>query len=85
MKATEATVYLIPRIVTVLMGVGSVAATYWAGAVLFAPAVGVIAALILCIAPLHVQHSHFATVDVPSTLFVALALGYTGLVMKRGS
>ncbi len=44
-----------------------------------------LAALILCIAPLHVQHSHFATVDVPSTLFVALCLGFAGSVLCRGS
>lgn len=48
-------------------------------------AIGLLAATILCIAPLHVQHSHFATVDVPSTLFVALCLGFAGQVLTRGS
>lgn len=46
--------------------------------------IGILAALILCIAPLHVQHSHFATVDVPATLFVAACLGFAGLVLQRG-
>lgn len=46
---------------------------------------GLLAALILAIAPLHVQHSHFATVDVPSTVFIAACLGFAGLVLKRGS
>ena len=35
---------------------------------------GIIAALLLAIMPLHVLHSHFATLDVPGTLFVALTL-----------
>ena len=45
---------------------------------------GILAALVLCVAPLHVQHSHFATVDVPATLFVAVCLGFAGLVLQRG-
>ena len=80
-----ANVYLTARVVTVLMGLGAVGATYWAGRVMFGSAVGLLAALVLAIAPLHVQHSHFATVDVPSTLFVALCLGFSGLILKRGS
>lgn len=82
--ASLGNVYLIARIVTVAMGVGAVAATCWAGRVMFGWAVGLGAALLLAVAPLHVQHSHFATVDVPSTLFVALALGFAGLVARRG-
>jgi len=77
-------VYLAARAVTAIIGVGAVAATYWAGREMFGKTVGLYAALILAIAPLHVQHSHFATVDVPSTLFIALCLGYSALIYKRG-
>lgn len=100
--------YLCARVVTAAMGVGAVAAVYWAGGSLWrasddrpghvvldagspghvvpnAQAIGLLAAQVLCIAPLHVQHSHFATVDVPSTLFVALCLGFAGKVLSRGS
>jgi 4-amino-4-deoxy-L-arabinose transferase-like glycosyltransferase len=80
-----ASVYFAARVVTVLMGIGAVAVTWWAGRVLFRREVGLVAALILGIAPLHAQHSHFATVDVPSTFFVAATLGLAGLVMVRGS
>ena len=82
---STANVYLAARVVTVLMSVGAVGATYWAGRVLFGNAAGLLAALIIAIAPLHVQHSHFATVDVPSTLFVALCLGFSSLILKHGS
>jgi 4-amino-4-deoxy-L-arabinose transferase-like glycosyltransferase len=85
--------YLCARVVTALMGVGAVAVTYWAASChserseesASPPMAGLLAAFILCIAPLHVQHSHFATVDVPSTLFVAACLGFAGLVLNRGS
>lgn len=90
--------YLCARVVTAVIGVAAVAVAYWAGKSLYgdrpghvvpdvpdAQAIGLVATLILCIAPLHVQHSHFATVDVPSTLFVAACLGFAGLVLTRGS
>ncbi|MCE5322759.1 glycosyltransferase family 39 protein [bacterium] len=76
--------YLAARTVTVIIAICAVVATYWAGREFFGKAQGLIAALILAVAPLHVQHSHFATVDVPSTLFIALALGYAALVYRRG-
>ncbi len=80
----NANIYLFARVVAVLMGTAAAGVTYWAGRKLFGPVVGLLAALAMCMAPLHVQHSHFATVDVPSTLFVAAALGFAGLVLKRG-
>src|SRR5439155_15339527 len=40
----------------------------------FGRAAGLLAGLALALAPLHVQHSHFMTVDVPATLWVAVAL-----------
>lgn len=83
--STGAQIYLAARIATVVMAVGAVGLTLWAGRILFDCSTGIIAALMLAIAPLHVQHSHFATVDVPSTLFIAAALGYSALVLRRGT
>ncbi len=77
--------YLAARSVAALMGTAAVAATYWAGKRLFGGWAGVVAALVVCVAPLHVQQAHFATVDVPSTLFVATALGYAGMILVRGA
>ena len=77
--------YLCLRIVSALMGTGAVAGVYWAGKKLFGVVPGLIAAVILCVAPLHVQHSHFATVDVSATLFVALAIGFAAKAMKSGA
>lgn len=85
LKPTDTDIYLIARVISALMGVGAVAAVYWAGKTLFDSQVGLISSLILCILPIHVQHSHYATVDVASTLLIAIALGFAGLIIKRGS
>ncbi len=69
-----AKMYLIGRTLTVGMGVGTVWATFAAGARLWGNRAGLVAALLLAITPLHVQHSHFLTVDVPATLWVMLSL-----------
>lgn len=79
-----ADIYLAARIITVLMALGAVGATYWAGREMFGRKAGLLSALIIAIAPIHLQHSHFATVDVPSTLFVALCLGYSAKIIKSG-
>lgn len=67
-------ILLIARTMTVLMGVGTVWATFALGRRLWGPATGLLAAGALALMPLHAQHSHFATVDVPATLWVTLAL-----------
>lgn len=77
--------YLCARIVAAAMGIAAVWVVYWSAKRLWGTAEALLAALVLCIAPLHVQHSHFSTVDVPSTVFVAACLGYAGLVLTRGS
>jgi hypothetical protein len=42
-----------------------------------APALAILAGGLMALAPGHVQHSHFATVDVASTFFIALSLWLT--------
>lgn len=74
MDATLTNAYLTARSVTVLLGVLTVPIVYFAGARLYNRAVGLVAALIFAVIPLHVMHSHFATVDVPATFWVSLAL-----------
>lgn len=65
---------LVCRLVTAAMGVVTVALCWAAGRRLAGPAGGAVAALFVAVAPLHVQHSQFVTVDVPSALWVAAAL-----------
>jgi 4-amino-4-deoxy-L-arabinose transferase-like glycosyltransferase len=66
--------YLAARLLTVVMGVGTVWAVYALGKRLWSAPIGLLAAAILAVTPLHVQHSHFATVDVGATLWQMLSL-----------
>ena len=69
-----AKMYLIGRCLTVGMGVGTVWAVYAIGRRLWGRRAGLLAALTLAITPLHAQHSHFLTVDVPATFWAMLSL-----------
>ncbi len=69
-----AKMYLVGRWLTVGMGVGTVWATYALGKRLWGRRAGLLAALVLALMPLHAQHSHFLTVDVPGTLWATLSL-----------
>ncbi|MBV9850898.1 MAG: glycosyltransferase family 39 protein, partial [Armatimonadetes bacterium] len=69
-----AQLYLVGRGLTVAMGVGTVWATYALGARLWGRRAGVLAAVVLAVMPLHVQHSHWLTVDVPATFWGTLSL-----------
>ena len=69
-----AKMYLVGRWLTVGMGVGTVWAVYAIGRRLWGRRAGLLAALMLAIMPLHAQHSHFLTVDVPATFWAMLSL-----------
>ena len=72
------------RIVTVLCAVATVIVVFLAGKRLFGLWGGVAAGASLAVAPLHVLHSHYATVDVPLALFVALCIYLSiGLTQRR--
>ena len=69
-----AKMYLVGRYLTVGMGVGTVLAVYSIGGRLWGRRAGLLAALTLAVMPLHAQHSHFLTVDVPATFWAMLSL-----------
>jgi hypothetical protein len=69
-----AKMYLVGRCLTVGMGVGTVFAVCCIGERLWGRRAGLLAALALAVMPLHAQHSHFLTVDVPATFWSVLSL-----------
>ena len=69
-----AKMYLVGRGLTVGMGIGTVFAVYRIGERLWGRRAGLLAALTLAVMPLHAQHSHFLTVDVPATFWAMLSL-----------
>jgi hypothetical protein len=62
---------LAARLVSAVLGAATCFFLYGTGRLLFGRAAGLIAAALYALAPLAVQHGHFATVDVPATFFVA--------------
>jgi len=68
------TLYTLCRVTVVLFGVGSLWVIYRLGERLHDYRTGLIAAFLLCLSPLHVINSHFATTDVPLTFFIMLTL-----------
>jgi 4-amino-4-deoxy-L-arabinose transferase-like glycosyltransferase len=81
----SATALLAARLVTALLGVGTCAFLFGAGRRLYGAAAGIAAALFYAVAPLAVQHGHFATVDVPATFFVAGSIFFAARHLQPSS
>jgi len=75
-----AKVYMSGRVVTVTLGILTVYLMYALGRRMHGRLVGLLAAAFMAIAPIHVMHSRFMTVDVPATFFVALSLLYAARI-----
>ena len=66
--------YLAPRIVVIVLAVGSVAAAWWLGSRAYGGPAGAVAAAVVAVETTHVAYSRMAVTDVPLTLGVAAAL-----------
>ncbi|MBI1873287.1 MAG: glycosyltransferase family 39 protein [Acidobacteria bacterium] len=74
-------IYLAGRVLTMICGSATVVAVYALGSRVFSQSVGLIAALLLAVSPLHVMDSHYVKHDVPVTLAIVIAhLAILGLV-----
>lgn len=78
-------VFLAGRWISVFFGVGTVAATYFAGKAWFGRNAGLVAAAILAVAFLPVFYSRLALNDGPGMLPCALALWASAVVLRTGS
>jgi len=76
--------YLIGRLAVALLGTATVVLTYLVGRRFFSTGVGLLGALVLAVAPIHVSGSHFFTTDAPMAFFVMLAYLFIGNVYSRG-
>ncbi|HVF10581.1 MAG TPA: glycosyltransferase family 39 protein [Abditibacteriaceae bacterium] len=72
------------RIVTAVLGAATVPLVYLIGREISGHRFALLAALLMAFLPGHVQHSHFATVDVPATFFVALSLYFAVRALRIG-
>jgi hypothetical protein len=66
-------VFVAGRLLTALLGTATVVATGVLGSRIGGRRVGLVAALLLAVAPLHVLNSHYVKHDVPVTLLIVLA------------
>lgn len=67
-------ILLSARVVTTLLGAATAPLVYLIVRQIGGYRIGVLASLLMAALPGHLQHSHFATVDVPATFFVMLCL-----------
>jgi hypothetical protein len=72
--APAAGALLVARLVTALLGAATCVLLLGAGRRLYNERAGLVAGALYAVAPLAVQHGHFATVDVPATFFATGAL-----------
>ncbi|MFO7948068.1 MAG: glycosyltransferase family 39 protein [Armatimonadota bacterium] len=65
---------LVGREITLVMALLTVVAVYYLGREIISHRAGLIAAALCAVFPIHVLHSHYATVDVTQTFFITLCL-----------
>lgn len=75
--------YLIGRAWAALAGTATVWVVYRAGKQLYSRRAGLWAAFLLAVVPLHLIHSHYATVDVPVTFLVTLSFLFSASIISR--
>ncbi len=77
--------YIWNRAVTALLGAATIPLLYLLGRHMFDSRSGLLAACTLLVASFHVEHSHYITTDVPSGLWVTLAMIGAWMVARHGS
>lgn len=76
-------IFVWERALTALLGALTVPLTFLVGRRWWGMSVGILAALVVAVVPLHVRHSQYVTLDVPTTLFTLLALAASLRLLTR--
>lgn len=76
--------YLTGRVVAALLGILTIYAVYCLGKRAYGRGAGLLGALFLAISPIHVMHSKFLAVDVPSAFFVTVTLIFAMRIFQEG-
>jgi hypothetical protein len=83
--AHSSKLYLVARVVSVASGTATVAVTYRVGVHLFERTTGLVGALFLAVAALHVRESHFALSDVSATCLLMTSFLYSVRYWRSGA
>ncbi len=76
--------YLWGRFATVLLGIATVALTFWVGKKVFNKKVGLLGALFLAFSLEHVEYSHYISTDVPVAFFALITVLFALLILEKG-
>ncbi|HID06302.1 MAG TPA: phospholipid carrier-dependent glycosyltransferase [Armatimonadetes bacterium] len=68
--------HLIGRVLNAFIGTATIGVVFWASRMAYGDLAALIASFLLALIPLHVQHSHFMTVDVSLAFWTMMSLGY---------
>jgi 4-amino-4-deoxy-L-arabinose transferase-like glycosyltransferase len=79
-----ANMILVGRIASAVMGGATVLIVYQIAKNLYNEDVAKASAFLLAIAPLHMVHSHYTAVDVPTTFFLTLSFLFSVLLLNKG-
>jgi len=77
--------HLLARGVSAIAGTATVAIVYRVGALLFDRTTGLVAAMFLAVAALHVRDSHFGMTDVAATCLLTLSFFFTARASRTGA
>jgi hypothetical protein len=80
----HAPAYLIAREVSAAMGTATILAVYWSAELAFGPIAALCSAAIVAVSSIHVRESKFAKMQVPSGLWLVLAMGMMLRIARRG-
>jgi len=75
--------YFIGRIWSALLGSGTVIVVYLTGKRLYSTITALGASFLIAVLPLHLLHSHYATVDVPVTFLITLSFFFSATLLKE--
>lgn len=75
--------YLIGRIWSALSGTATVYLVFRLGEKLYSPRAALAAAFLVAVLPLHLLHSHYATVDIPVTFLITLSFLFSASILSR--
>lgn len=75
--------YFIGRLWSAIFGTGTVVMVYLTGKTLFSRPAAAAASFLVAVLPLHLLHSHFATVDVPVTFFIILSFFFSSRLLGK--
>ena len=84
-EVTRSIIYVTARSFNALLGALMVPLTYMLGSKLYSKKIGILSSAFMAFAPIAVENSHYATVDIPLTFFILLAFLSIVRIIGEGS